>query len=67
LSSPKCGRPAESIRVRDIVEFDEEDESPFVGLVQVEAAGERWGGNRRIGLARPTPARISHGNPWSSY
>jgi hypothetical protein len=26
------------VRVLDVVPFDEEDESPFVGLLQVEAA-----------------------------
>ena len=26
-------------RVLDVVPFDEEDESPFVGLLQVEASG----------------------------
>jgi len=26
------------LRVLDVVPFDEEDESPFVGLLQVEAA-----------------------------
>lgn len=30
-------------RVLDVVPFDEEDESPFVGLLQVEAAWGRWG------------------------
>ena len=29
---------AERFRVLDVVPFEEEDESPFVGLLQVEAA-----------------------------
>jgi len=55
-------RPGEEIlvgngrrfRVLDVVPFDEEDESPFVGLLQVEAVyrrdagdGTRWHGLRR--------------------
>jgi len=31
-------RAAERFRVLDVVPFEEEDESPFVGLLQVEAA-----------------------------
>jgi len=31
-----AARPSQ--RIRGVVEFDEEDESPFVGLLQVEAA-----------------------------
>ena len=31
------GDGGERLRVLDVVEFDEEDESPFVGLLQVEA------------------------------
>ena len=30
--------PAERFRVLDVVPFEEEDESPFVGLLQVEVA-----------------------------
>jgi hypothetical protein len=30
--------PAPALPVVDVVPFDEEDESPFVGLLQVEAA-----------------------------
>jgi hypothetical protein len=37
-SSPKWGRLAESIRVLDVVPFEEEEGSQFVGLLQVEAA-----------------------------
>jgi hypothetical protein len=33
-----CGQTARRFRVLDVVPFEEEDESPFVGLLQVEAA-----------------------------
>jgi hypothetical protein len=32
------GAGAQQLRVLAVVRFDEEDESPFVGLLQVEAA-----------------------------
>jgi hypothetical protein len=32
------GNGGQRLRVLDVVPFDEEDESPFVGLLQVEAA-----------------------------
>lgn len=32
------GSDAQRFRVLDVVPFEEEDESPFVGLLQVEAA-----------------------------
>ena len=32
------GSDGQKLRVVDVVPFDEEDESPFVGLLQVEAA-----------------------------
>jgi hypothetical protein len=32
------GNGGERLRVLDVVPFDEEDESPFVGMLKVEAA-----------------------------
>jgi hypothetical protein len=45
-------------RVLDLVPFEEEDESPFVGLLQVEAAqkGQRGAGR---GLRPPRVARAT--------
>jgi hypothetical protein len=37
-SSSGVGSSGERLLVLDLVPFDEEDESPFVGLLQVEVA-----------------------------
>jgi hypothetical protein len=37
-SAPSCGNGGERLRVVAVVPFEEEDESPFVGLLQVEGA-----------------------------